>query len=165
LDSESFSSATLSEFYRYSLLLAGNPAKAEAALAAACGDVREQLGQLRSDTKRRAWMAMRIRQYFQCAGAGNGIPTPPRLLREGSGEDTEVLDIEAYILAHHFHLLPEPERSALALFYLELFDVHEIADLLQMQLEDLAATLGSARKRLHESLKQGEAAVPSYSTA
>ena len=111
-------------------------------------------------------MAMRIRQYFQCAGAGNGFPTPPRLLREGSGEDTEVLEIEAYILAHHFHLLPEPERSALALFYLELFELSEIAELLQMRLEDLATTLGSARKRLHDSLKQSEAFVqPSYSAA
>jgi hypothetical protein len=37
-----------------------------------------------------------------------------------------ILQIEAYLVAQRFHQLPEPERSALALFYLELFSVSEI---------------------------------------
>jgi DNA-directed RNA polymerase specialized sigma24 family protein len=43
-------------------------------------------------------------------------------------------------------------RSALALFYLDLFTPEEIAQLLKMKLEELGATLAEARTRLQESL-------------
>ena len=50
-------------------------------------------------------------------------------------------------------ILPEPERSALALFYLDFFTIAEIAELLKMNVETLAETLAAARGLLEQSLR------------
>ena len=76
----------------------------------------------------------------------------PRLLREESLEAPEILEIEAYLVAQRFHGLPEPERTALALFYLDLLTPAESAKLLAVALEEYCNLLGRARLRLHESL-------------
>jgi DNA-directed RNA polymerase specialized sigma24 family protein len=59
--------------------------------------------------------------------------------------------------------LPEPERSALGLFYLDLFSVEEIAELLKMDIDVLSDTLGAARDLLQKSLGalRGESSLPS----
>ncbi|MCX6977331.1 MAG: hypothetical protein NTX04_05180, partial [Verrucomicrobia bacterium] len=51
-----------------------------------------------------------------------------------------------------FHSLPEPGRSALALFYLHLFSNSEIAELLLLPLDSLPALIGSTRLQLASSL-------------
>jgi DNA-directed RNA polymerase specialized sigma24 family protein len=56
-------------------------------------------------------------------------------------------------MAQRFHRLPEPERTALALFYLELFELEEIAQLLKLDEEQLAATVGRARELLQNELR------------
>jgi DNA-directed RNA polymerase specialized sigma24 family protein len=65
----------------------------------------------------------------------------------------EALQIEAFLVAQRFHLLPEPERAALALFHLELFSTEEIGQILQLRAEQLAETIGRARTLLRESLR------------
>ena len=56
------------------------------------------------------------------------------------------------ILAQSFHSLPEPERSALAMFYLELFDVEQIAQVLGLALEELSPVLDRGRRQLESLL-------------
>jgi len=115
-------------------------------------EVEAQLAQVRSETGRRAWLVSRVRE--RCL-KNNVVSAPaPRLLRsEGEvGENPEVLKIEAYLLAQRFHALPEPERSALALFYVDLFNLEELAQILKMSVEVLSETLGAARALLKESL-------------
>jgi DNA-directed RNA polymerase specialized sigma24 family protein len=160
LDTASCPSTSLSEFYRFALLLSGSVPAAEAALAAAFGEAGEHLCQMRSEGQRRVCLAMHIRQY--CLAHEEAVESKaPRLLREPSGEGVpEVLKIEAYILAQRFRRLPEPGRSALALFYLDLFEVGEIAALLQMRLEELGAALGRARGQLQEALRAAPAPEP-----
>jgi len=117
-------------------------------------EVESQLDQFRNETSRQAWLATHIRE--RCLENNKSSPpTAPRLVREESDTGTrpEVLKIEAFLLAQRFHMLPEPERSALALFYLELFSVPEIAELLKMDVEVLADTLGAARDLLQQSLQ------------
>ena len=113
-----------------------------------------QLDEFRSDANRQAWLVQRLRQRCLKNDDGSPEPAPPRLLRmePEPGVRPEVLGIEAFILAEHFHGLPEPGRSALALFYLDLFTPEEIAHLLKMKIEQLGATLAEARTRLQESL-------------
>ena len=115
-------------------------------------EIETQLEGLRGETNRQSSLAMRIRQRCLKNNAENAAPVVPRLLRE-PGVEVEVLAIEAYILAEHIHALPEPERSALALFYLDLFRAEEIAQLLKLSLEDLGQTLDSARAGLRTSLR------------
>lgn len=101
-------------------------------------------------------MAKRMRQHCLTQGAEpDPLPAAPRLIRDTDDTegDPEVLKIEAYILAQRFHHLPEPERSALAFFYLDLFNTEEIADLLGVTLEELATLLSRARPMLKDGMR------------
>lgn len=123
-------------------------------MAETLADVETQLSQFRNEVSRQAWLAARIRERCLKNNA-SAPPAAPRLLRDDSdtGEKPAVLKIEAFLLAQRFHTLPEPERSALALFYLEFFSVSEIAQLLKMSEDLLADTLNAARHLLQQSLR------------
>ena len=146
-------SATLAEFYRFALLLTGQIESAERIMAETLAESERRLGEIRDVSQRAAGLAVRIRQ--RCLENQPAESKTPRLVREEENPDLvpEVLQIEAYILAQHFQALPEPERSALALFYLELVTPEQIARLLGMDLEQLAGTLGHARALLQDSLR------------
>jgi len=154
LQTAPFPSAALAEFYRFALLLTGNAKSAEKVMAETLAEAETQISQLRNETSRHAWLATRIRE--RCLKNNESAPpAAPRLLRDDTetGEKTAVLKIEAFLLAQRFHLLPEPERSALALFYLEFFTVEEIAQVLKMDADLLSDTLGAARQLLQNSLR------------
>jgi len=158
LDHALLPSATLAEFYRFALLLTGRPQIAEKVMADTLDEVESQLADFRTENNRQAWLAGRIRQRClrEHAATNGGETLSPRLLRaDEAGDDpgARVLEIEAFIVAQHFHALPEPERSALAVFYLDLFTPGEIAGLLKMRIEDLAETLADARAKLQEGLR------------
>lgn len=150
-----FPSTTLAEFYRFALLLTGSVLAAESVMAETLAEVETQLDQIRTEANRQAWLALRIRERCLKNNLENPVPVVPRLLRVEpmAGAVPEVLGIEAYILAEHFHCMAEPGRSALALFYLDLFSPKEIGKLVKMNLEELGATLTEARKTLQNSLR------------
>ena len=156
-----FPKNTLAEFYRFAVLLTGNAKAAERVMAETLGEIESHLEQVRNETSRQAWLARRIRERCLRDHTGDGIPAP-RLVREEdeSGTEPEILEIEAFLLAQRFHALPEPERSALALFYLEFFTVSEIAELLKMDIEILSDTLGHARELLQSSLHTMQPPLP-----
>jgi DNA-directed RNA polymerase specialized sigma24 family protein len=153
LETTSFPSATFAEFYRFALLLTGNVKVAEHVMADTLAEVESQLAQFRNETSRRARLATRIRERCMKNNASSP-PAAPRLLRDDSetAGNPEILKIEAFLLAQRFHALPEPERSALALFYLDLFSITELSQLLKMSEEALSETLGAARGLLKQSL-------------
>ncbi len=156
MDSAILPPATIAEFYRLALLLAGDVYSAQQLLASCLIEAEAKIDQLRTPERRRHWLALRMRQCCtEQTAAMEPLPSAPRLLREEEPEMTspEVLSIEAYILAQRFHHLPEPERSALALFYLDLFDTKEIGQIVGLTLEELADTLSRARLLLRDSLR------------
>jgi hypothetical protein len=55
-------------------------------------------------------------------------------------------DLEGWALA--LHQLPEPERSAITLFYLEIFSPATLGEILGIDIYDLARIIGAARKSL-----------------
>lgn len=59
---------------------------------------------------------------------------------------TQETDLEGWALA--LHQLPEPERSAITLFYLEIFSPRELSDILGVNIGELARIIGAARKSL-----------------
>jgi len=142
--------ATLAEFYRFALLLTGHLKTAEQIMAETLRDVEDQLAELRHEASRQAWLASRIRQRCLRENAGGGQPAP-RLLREEEADG--ILSLEAFIIAQHISTLPEPERSALALFYTEIFSAEEIAKVLKIDLEELASMLSRARQLLGDALQ------------
>jgi len=148
---------TLAEFYRFALLLTGSIKTAEQVLADTLDEVAHQIAQVRSETGRQAWLVQRLRE--RCLkNNGASPPAAPRLVRTDStpSERPAVLKIEAFLLAQRFHTLPEPERSALALFYLDFFTIAEIAELLKMDTETLSETLDAARELLGQSLRNAQ---------
>ena len=147
-----FSNDTLAEFYRFTLLLTGSLKTAEQIMADTLQAVQEQLGELRHESSRRAWLAMRIRERCLRENAVNPAAIPRLLRHDSEAERGEVLKIEAFIVAQRFSTLPEPERSALALFYLEIFSLDEIAKLLKLSVDELADALGRARTHLEQAI-------------
>jgi DNA-directed RNA polymerase specialized sigma24 family protein len=74
----------------------------------------------------------------------------------GPGEtlaNPEALKIETTLVGQRFHFLAEPERTALALFHLDLFSTEEIAQILKMKTVQLAETIGRGRTQLREALE------------
>jgi DNA-directed RNA polymerase specialized sigma24 family protein len=55
-------------------------------------------------------------------------------------------DLAGWPLA--LHQLPEPERSAITLFYLEIFSPPVLSEILGLTIEELARLIGAARKSL-----------------
>ncbi len=133
------------------LLLTGDHDTAQKIMAATLRDAAARLEEMRGDDRRCASFIARLRERCLREKAANPRAIP-RLVRTDE-ESQEVLAIEAYIVAQRFSTLPEPERSALALFYLDLLAVPQIAALLGFSLEELAAALGRARTHLHAALQ------------
>ena len=148
---------TIAEFYRFALLLTGSIKAAEQVMAETLAEVALHVAQVRSETGRQAWFVQHIRE--RCLRNNESAPpAAPRLNRTESapGEKPRVLKIEAFLLAQRFHTLPEPERSALALFYLDFFTIAEIAELLKMSTGTLAETLAAGRALLAQSLRSAD---------
>ncbi len=152
MDSGLFPSATLAEFYRFAVLLTGHPGCAQKLMADLLVGCERRLGDIRNPRHRALWFAARLRQ--QCLENQPLAPRPPRLVRTEPDSQgmPAVLPIEAYIVAQHFHGLPEPERSSLALFYLDLFTPEQIAQTLDLNLKALGRALERARRLLEASL-------------
>ena len=145
--------STIAEFYRFALLLTGSIRVAEQVMAETLAEVAMHVAQVRSETGRQAWFVQHIRE--RCLKNNESAPRLNRT-EAAPGEKPRVLKIEAFLLAQRFHTLPEPERSALALFYLDFFTIAELAELLKMSVETLAETLAAARALLAQSLHSAE---------
>ena len=144
------STATLAEFYRFALLLTGYPPAAEQVMAETLVEFEAEYGDARKETNRNVWLATRLRKRCLHNRSDSSESTAPRLLREEGGK---ILEIEAFILAQHFHQLPEPERSALGLFYIDLFTPEEIGQLVELDIEKLGDLLARGRVLLRNSLR------------
>lgn len=150
----------LAELYRLALLLTGHAKTAEQVLGETLAAAEAHLDQVRTETGRQAWLVQAIRERCLKNNASSP-PAAPRLLRTDAplGAAPAVLPIEAFLLAQRFHALPEPERSALAIFYLDFFTIGQIAELLKMDLETLADSLTTARELLRRALHPAEDAT------
>ena len=124
------SRATISKLYRFALLLTGDASSAEQTLLRVFEEFAQQIGQFRTEKHRTAFLVAKIRESFS-KRAPEAQPPPV--------ENT---------FSAQFSTLSEPARSALALFYLDLFPVSELAALLNLSMEDLGAHLRSGREQL-----------------
>lgn len=146
-----FPSATLAEFYRFALLLTGDEAVAQSALAETLHQGEAKLTEMRHKSARQAWLIQSLRD--RCAREHGTNEQPATRTTDSGGEASARFNLEALTVAQRFSTLPEPQRSTLALFYLELFDAQEIARLLKVEVEDLARTLAEARALLRNALQ------------
>lgn len=125
----------LVDFYRFAVLLTGSDDRARSAITEALVDPANELPQLRSERHRKAWMVTRIRKTAATASGASSEPA-----RDG--------------FSGLFSTLAEPERSAMALFYLDFLSIRDMAQVLKMEVDDLARVLGEARLKLR-TLSEG----------
>ncbi len=153
LESATSPSTSLAEFYRFAFLLTGNAATAGHVLIGALTETQAHRAKLGSRGKCHAWFLAAIRR--QCLER----PHPPEIepvndtsgqLEGGSGADADAA-VQADPVIRRIHALVEPERSAVALFYLDLCGPGEIAELLGMSIEQFSETLRSGRAHLQEA--------------
>ena len=116
------------------MLLTADLALAGRALVETLSDATGQLAQVRTEKNRALWLVSKVRE---CCLRETGAAGDP--------------DADVPGIARHFHAMPEPGRSAAALFYLDLLPVEEVAQLLGMSLDQFSSIMAGTRGALWES--------------
>jgi DNA-directed RNA polymerase specialized sigma24 family protein len=137
----------LPQLYRFCFLMLGDEAKAhevfeaimhDAALRAAAGEV----------PKDRLWLFGDAR--WRCLEIGEaGLQAEPVEMEEHEIAHTapaQIARIDSTQLAIWISAAPDPQRSALALYYLDEFDHQELLDLTELKTAELARLIGNARQ-------------------
>jgi DNA-directed RNA polymerase specialized sigma24 family protein len=62
--------------------------------------------------------------------------------------ESQIQRLDPLQLAIWISAAPDPQRSALALFYLDEFDYQEILDIAELKLSELSRFLGKGRRQL-----------------
>jgi DNA-directed RNA polymerase specialized sigma24 family protein len=65
-----------------------------------------------------------------------------------SGAESQIQRLDPMQLAIWISAAPDPQRSALALFYLDEFDYREILDIAELKLGELSGFLSKGRRQL-----------------
>jgi DNA-directed RNA polymerase specialized sigma24 family protein len=143
-------SQNLPQLYRFCFLMTADPEKAQAAFRDTVREAafRSAQGEPPND---RLWFYREAR--WRCLAAGEqglqaetGEAVEEADLSEEGPEQLEHLDPEQ--LAVWISGAPDPQRSALALYYLDEFSLRELLALLGMRMTDLGAMLEQGRRQL-----------------
>lgn len=144
----------ITELFRFALLLTGDADEAGDLLVSAVGEMPDELMQLRAEKNRTVWLLRKIRDGAgsRMAGRTTGDPAAQRdaedmrafhSLKENLGGSDP--------LPARLAALPEPERSTLALFYLDLLQPPEQAQFFGIHIEELSERLRCARQLLRKA--------------
>jgi DNA-directed RNA polymerase specialized sigma24 family protein len=139
----------LPQLYRFCFLMLGDASKAqevfhttlrEAALRAAQGEL----------PKEPFWLFRDARWRCLDATKGDLQPEPIKLDQHDVVTDaaSQIERLESAQLAIWISAAPDPQRTALALFYLDEFDYNEILDLAELKLSELSRFLTQGRRQL-----------------
>jgi DNA-directed RNA polymerase specialized sigma24 family protein len=143
----------LPQLYRFCFLMTGDAAKARSAFQ---DTVREAA--TRTDAEEpppdRLWFFREARE--RCIALGEqGIQAEAGMLEEADispGAPTQVRQLTPEQLALWISAAPEPQRSALALFYLDEFTLAELLSLLEVKAAELSESICSARRQFQSWL-------------
>ena len=112
----------------------------EAAVRAARGDVPDEPFWLFRDAR------------WRCLESTKGDLQPESVEMEErdvvSGAESQIQRLDPMQLAIWISAAPDPQRSALALFYLDEFDYREILDIAELKLGELSGFLSKGRRQL-----------------
>jgi RNA polymerase sigma-70 factor (ECF subfamily) len=138
----------LPQLYRFCFLLTGDAAKAQEAFQATLREA--ALRSARDDAPDdRIWFFREAR--FRClALAEEGLQCEESTLEEeelSSRASEQIAQLHPEQLAIWISAAPEPQRSALAVYYLDEFTPREILSLLELKPQELAHALRSARRQ------------------
>jgi DNA-directed RNA polymerase specialized sigma24 family protein len=147
----------LTGIYRFAVLLTGVPRTAQAVVLEVFADAGEKINHFRSGKSCEVWLVAKVRNRL--------LRNPTPAAKQSAPENSEIspqisvdLNPAALALAQRFSKIPEPGRSALALLYINHFSVQEIAQILQIPLEEMAEATGAARALLEQTESAGQTA-------
>ena len=146
----------LTGIYRFAVLLTGAPRTAQAVVMEVFADAGEKINHFRSGKSCEAWLVAKVRNRL-LKNPSRAMDKPAPETPDDKPQVSVDLNPAALELAQRFSKIPEPGRSALALLYINHFSVQEIAQILQIPLEEMAEATGAARA----ILQQAEAAPQS----
>ncbi|HZS16882.1 MAG TPA: sigma-70 family RNA polymerase sigma factor [Candidatus Udaeobacter sp.] len=151
----------LPQLYRFCFLMLGDSRKAqevfnttlrEAAVRAAQGDL----------PKERFWLFREAR--WRCLETSKLDLQPEPLKMDehdiGAYATSQIKQLEPTQLAVWISAAPEPQRTALALFYLNEFDYLEILDIAELKLGTLSRCLAQGRRQLQAWLDAKNTGAP-----
>jgi RNA polymerase sigma-70 factor (ECF subfamily) len=145
----------VARLWRYGLTLSHHRDTADDLVQATCLRALERAAQFASGSRLDHWLFSILHSIWL-----NEVRS--RRVRQGQGfvEAAEVLtfdgaaDTETHILAiqvmNHVHALPEAQRSAVFLCYVEGLSYREVADVLQIPIGTVMSRLAAARARIAE---------------
>jgi DNA-directed RNA polymerase specialized sigma24 family protein len=143
----------LPQLYRFCFLMTGDAAKAQTAFQ---DTVREAAVRTDADEPPpdRLWFFRQARE--RCvAVTEEGIQAEPGMLEEAElspDAPVQVATLTPEQLAVWISAAPEPQRSALALFYLDEFTLPELLSLLDMKAGELSELICSGRRQFQSWL-------------
>jgi DNA-directed RNA polymerase specialized sigma24 family protein len=148
LQKESLSNSNLPQLYRFCFLMLGDSGKAqeifqsimhEAALRAAQGEL----------PRDRLWLFREAREH--CLETSEAGMQAEELEMEEhdihASAPAQIKRLEPQQLAIWISGAPEPQRTALALFYLDQFNHEELLDLTELKTAELSKVIANARQQ------------------
>ena len=143
----------LPQLYRFCFLMTGDPAKAKQAFQDTVRDAASRTAEDEAPPDR-LWFFREAR--WRCIALGEqGIQAEPGMLEEVEISPTassQIAQLEPAQLALWISAAPEPQRSALALFYLDEFSLAELLALLDVKAGELSALICSGRRQFQSWL-------------
>ncbi len=143
----------LPQLYRFCFLMTGDTEKAQTAFQ---DTVREAATRTEADEPPpdRLWFFREARE--RCIAVGEqGIQAEPGMLEEveiSPDAPSQIATLTPEQLALWISAAPEPQRSALALFYLDEFTLAELLSLLEMKAGELSELVCSGRRQFQSWL-------------
>ncbi len=154
-------SRTLPQLYRFCYLMLGDAAKA---LEAFQNTLREAalLAARRQMPDDRLWSFHEARHQCLVLAQGEVQPEAAELPEEAITPESAALvdQLEPAQLAAWIAAAPEPQRSALAYFYLNEFSHREMQNLLDVKMDELASLISHGRSQFQAWLHQVAADQP-----
>lgn len=142
----------LAPLYRFAFLVTGDGGAAARVFDLTIEQAASRFSEFRCPRRAARWLFAEARNHCRRQtvaknGSKPAAPSPPAAL--DAGEDSDDGDENGTgQIAAAFAPLPEPERCALALFYLFLFPSVELAEVLGVRQTELAAMLTRGRTLL-----------------
>jgi DNA-directed RNA polymerase specialized sigma24 family protein len=139
----------LPQLYRFCFLMLGESRKAQDVFNTTLREaaVRAAQGELPSES---FWLFREAR--WRCLEASKGDVQPESVELEehdiASQAALQIRQLEPAQLAIWISTAPEPQRTALALFYLDEFNYLEILDIAELKLSTLSRCLSQGRRQL-----------------
>jgi DNA-directed RNA polymerase specialized sigma24 family protein len=139
----------LPQLYRFCFLMMGDAGKAQEIFHTTLREAAQRAAQGELPNER-FWLFRDAR--WRCLEASEtDLQAEPLEMEEQEITEDAASQIEQLEPAHlsiWISAAPEPQRTALALFYLDEFDYREIVDLAELKLSELSRLLAAGRRQL-----------------